>query len=124
MFEGLDSFSNRYEIRSQFPKDTYYAVFYAEYEPRITEFNIAFNVLNTKLKWTHTKGFEDIIIITAFWWQKTNNFYIVVENRSDLFNAFVYELNPNDLQNPFIQTVSKFFIFFVIKINIYIIFRT
>jgi hypothetical protein len=47
------------------------------------------------------------MIITSFWWQKTESIYIVVENKNDLYNGFIYRFDPKNLKTPFIPTVSQ-----------------
>jgi hypothetical protein len=52
------------------------------------------------------------MIITSFWWQKTESIYAVVENKNDLYNGFIYRFDPKNLKTPFIPTVSKNFVTF------------
>ncbi len=50
-------------------------------------------------------GFDNLLFITKFWWQKTKTFYLVAENTDDLYNGFIYRLDPKN--GEIISTVSR-----------------
>lgn len=56
-------------------------------------------------------GAQNLIIISCFSWNNTQNIHLVIESRDDLFNGFIYIFDPKDSRKPFIWTVSRKLIF-------------
>jgi hypothetical protein len=55
---------------------------------------------------TEIKGFKGMQFTSAFWWKKSDSIYVVIENKTDNRQGFVYEFDEKNLKNPFIPTVS------------------
>jgi hypothetical protein len=93
------------EIRGLYPKDSEYFSFTIKHKPQISTIDLI--VLDSKHEKTMhiINGFDNLLFITKFWWQKTKTFYLVAENKNDLYNGFIYRLDPKN--GEIISTVSR-----------------
>jgi hypothetical protein len=97
--------NNENKISDTFPIKSEYHSFTIDHKPQNSTQLVLVLRHDYSFKRFNIRGFENFIFITFFWWQKTETYYFVAENREHLYNGFIYRLDPKN--GDIISTVSR-----------------